>query len=277
MKPILSEYYGDNTRWFIATVIDTSPPYGAEGRVKIRIHGLHTENTQDIPQNDLPWAQCVLPTTEGGVSGIGRVPNLQPNALVFGFFVDGVNSQVPIIFGSLPRIETPTGVQLSRTPINLGSDLKAQDIFQTNIEVVALGATRDKDLNEPSIAVRRNREKTAVTFFLNVGYTLKQAIGLTAGLSRISKMTVEKPGIGLFSDTRYTDLQNFSETFNSFSTQLKFVLFELNGKKTNANIRLLQSDSINGISQILARYYFDNKVSASDIEEKSNELIDRIT
>ena len=79
-KPIPSEYYGDNTRWFIATVIDASPPYGFEGRVKIRVHGLHTESTRDIPQDALPWAQCVLPTTEGGVSGLGRIPQLQPSA-----------------------------------------------------------------------------------------------------------------------------------------------------------------------------------------------------
>ena len=53
-KPIPSEYYGDNTRWFIATVIDASPPYGFEERVKIRVHGLHTESTRDIPQDALP-------------------------------------------------------------------------------------------------------------------------------------------------------------------------------------------------------------------------------
>ena len=34
-RPILSEFYGDNTRWFVATVVDASPPYGYEGRVKI--------------------------------------------------------------------------------------------------------------------------------------------------------------------------------------------------------------------------------------------------
>ena len=84
MSSILSEFYGDNTRWLIATVIDATPPYGLEGRVRIRVHGLHTESTKEIPQRDLPWAQCVIPTTEGGSSGIGRVPQLQPNALVFG-------------------------------------------------------------------------------------------------------------------------------------------------------------------------------------------------
>ena len=79
LNPVPYEYYGDNVRWFIATVIDASPPFGFEGRVKIRIHGLHSEETYLLPQQDLPWAQCVLPTTEGGVSGIGKSPKIQPN------------------------------------------------------------------------------------------------------------------------------------------------------------------------------------------------------
>lgn len=279
MQPILSEYYGDNTRWFIATVIDSSPPFGREGRVKIRIHGLHTENTQDIPQNDLPWAQCVLPTTEGGVSGIGRVPNIQPNALVFGLFMDGVNSQVPIVLGSLPRIETPTGVQLQKTFIGLGSDVNTKDVFEQNTETIAYGNTDDENIDKPNLIVKRNREKTSVNFFLNVGYTLNQAIGITAGLTRISEMTVGKPGIGNFSDSRYNDLSNFKETRNSFSTQLKFVLYELNTSKTGANIRLLQADKIegkNGIAEVISKYYLDGKLSSSEVEIAAKELLDRV-
>lgn len=280
MQPILSEYYGDNTRWFVATVVDASPPYGREGRVKIRVHGLHTENTLDIPQNDLPWAQCVVPTTEGGISGIGRIPKLQAGALVFGMFIDGMNSQVPIVFGSLPHVETPTSVQLARNPIFLGSDLQAQDVFQTNVEIVAKGDTADDTTSAVNLIIKRNREKTAVNFFLNVGYSVKQAIGLTAGLSRISNMTVGNPGIGGFSKQRYTELKNFSENFNSFSTQLKFVLFELNNSRANANIRLLQSDKIegkNGIAEIVAKYYLDGNTTREFVEEKADELLDRIS
>jgi hypothetical protein len=107
------EYYGDNTRWFIATVVNSTPPVGYEGRVKIRIHGLHSADTIDIPEDHLPWAQCVIPVTEGGVSGIGKiVPRVLPEALVFGFFMDGKDSQIPLIFGSLPKsIEKQSEVQ----------------------------------------------------------------------------------------------------------------------------------------------------------------------
>ena len=130
-NPIQSEFYGDNVRWFIATVIDASPPFGFEGRVKIRIHGLHSPETYLLPQQDLPWAQCVLPTTEGGMSGIGKVPKLQPNALVFGFFMDGMQSQTPVVVGSLPHIEIPTYLQDQQQNEDVGDDSKPSNVFQS--------------------------------------------------------------------------------------------------------------------------------------------------
>ena len=35
---IAGGYYGDKTRWFIGSVVSHTPPYGFEGRVKVRIH-----------------------------------------------------------------------------------------------------------------------------------------------------------------------------------------------------------------------------------------------
>ena len=52
LNPVPYEYYGDNVRWFIATVVDASQPFGFEGRVKIRIHGLHSEEPYLLPQQD---------------------------------------------------------------------------------------------------------------------------------------------------------------------------------------------------------------------------------
>ena len=129
LKPLTHEYYGDNVRWFIATVVDASPPFGFEGRVKIRVHGLHSHETYLLPQQDLPWAQCVLPTTEGGISGIGRQPKLQPNSLVFGMFMDGKHSQTPIVLGSLPHIEFPTLTQTKQPLEDIGDDSKPENVF----------------------------------------------------------------------------------------------------------------------------------------------------
>ena len=98
-------FYGDQNRWFVGLVIDIDDPLKLD-RVKVRIQGIHTHDTSLIPNSDLPWAQVAIPVTEGGSSGIGANASLKPRAQVFGFFLDGKNSQLPLIIGSIPKIET---------------------------------------------------------------------------------------------------------------------------------------------------------------------------
>ena len=285
MKPILSEYYGDNTRWFIATVIDSSPPYGFEGRVKIRVHGLHTSSTVSIPQHDLPWAQCLVPTTEGGISGIGRMPQVQPNALVFGMFMDGMNSQTPIVMGSLPHIELPTRIQLGQEGEDIGEDNKPENLWQSIVAAVKPNDVDIQNDNSDNInnLVRLSREKTAVKFFLNLGYTVKQSIGLVSSLGQASGMrtgvNVQSSGLARFSRLRYNDLQNFSNEYNKFMVQLAFIAYELNGTQTNANIKLLQSDKFDGkdgVCSIVCKYYLKDSSLAKQSQLAARRMNDRI-
>ncbi len=95
-------FYGDNMRWWYGTVIDVSADPLQLGRALVRIFGIHGP---DIPDEKLPWASVLLPTTSGGVSGVGTTPWLQPTARVIGIFVDGKGSQNPIILGALPAVE----------------------------------------------------------------------------------------------------------------------------------------------------------------------------
>ena len=88
LTPINKEFYGDDYRWFFGTVINAQPPVGLEGRVKVRINGVHNPNTTEIPEKDLPWAQVLIPTTEGGISGYGKIPQLLAGSFVFGVFLD---------------------------------------------------------------------------------------------------------------------------------------------------------------------------------------------
>lgn len=285
MKPILSEFYGDNTRWFIGTVVDASPPYGFEGRVKVRIHGLHTSNTRDIPQNDLPWAQCILPTTEGGVSGIGRIPQLQPSALVFGIFVDGVNSQTPIVFGSLPHIEFPSSVQIEQIQEDVGDDSKPNSVFSAIVKALA---PKDVDVQNTNIGnvnnlVKQSREKATVRFFLNIGYTLKQSLGIAASLSLTSGMrtgiNVQSRGLANWNTDRFARLKEFDQTYTEFYTQLAFIAYELRGEKNGANIKLLRTDKLEGKNSsvdVFTRYYLENASLKKQSELKARRLQDRI-
>ena len=98
-------YYGDKSRWFIGIVVDVNDPLKLD-RVKVRIQGIHTSDTKMIPNDDLPWAQVVIPVTEGGSSGLGLNSSLKPRAQVYGIFLDGDDSQLPLVVGSIPKIES---------------------------------------------------------------------------------------------------------------------------------------------------------------------------
>lgn len=98
------DYYGDRTRWFLGTVVDIIDPEEL-GRIRVRIYGIHSENKTDIPDADLPWAQVVIPITQGGTNGLGNNLGIQIDSLVFGIFLDGANSQLPLVVGSLPKLE----------------------------------------------------------------------------------------------------------------------------------------------------------------------------
>ena len=167
LTPINKEFYGDDYRWFFGTVINAQPPVGLEGRVKVRINGVHNPNTTEIPEKDLPWAQVLIPTTEGGISGYGKIPQLLAGSFVFGVFLDAsTSSQIPLIMGSLPRSEFPTNIQLGRLGVT-----KVQTRLQNSVTDVLAD---DDEANSFGFLTPLRRQQS-MKFFLDNGYTLHQA------------------------------------------------------------------------------------------------------
>jgi len=105
----------DGFIWFNGVVEDRHDPMHT-GRVRVRCLGYHTHNKTDLPTEDLPWAQVMLPVTSAGISGIGQTPlGLVEGSHVIGFFRDGVAAQEPVILGSMPGlpIETATNPEIN--------------------------------------------------------------------------------------------------------------------------------------------------------------------
>ena len=102
MIPTSKKFYGDSTRWFVGRVISINDPLEM-GRIKVRIVGIH--DNPEIADGDLPWAQVVVPVTEGGSSGLGATTGIKEQAQVFGIFLDGTHSQLPMVVGSMPKFE----------------------------------------------------------------------------------------------------------------------------------------------------------------------------
>ena len=109
--PMLSEFYGDQPmRWFVGVVVEKGADVPRLGRVKVRIPGVHGP---DVTNEDLPYAQVLIPTTEPGTSGLGWNPSLEPSATVFGIFLDGKQSQLPLVMGSIPVVHMPSLTQIA--------------------------------------------------------------------------------------------------------------------------------------------------------------------
>jgi len=83
---------------FFGIVEDRNDPLKI-GRVRVRCHGIHTDDKQLIATPDLPWAQVLLPTTSAGLSGLGTQHGLVEGSTVFGFFRDGELCQDPVVTG----------------------------------------------------------------------------------------------------------------------------------------------------------------------------------
>ncbi|MDC6463673.1 hypothetical protein PQZ07_00075 [bacterium] len=259
MRPIPSEYYGDESRWFIATVVNSTPPAGYEGRVKIRIHGLHSATTQDIPEYALPWAQCVVPTTEGGVSGIGKMPKILPSALVFGFFMDGKSSQTPIVLGSLPKIESPSEIQEQTLALTTNKNVilasKIKNLFNTfSLAKITSGSSGAPNGQNAVKKAKDARSEYCLQFFLNLGYTFPQAIGITENFKQLGMISGFRGsdgesglfGLAEWGEVRLSNLKAFSNTWKNFDTQLEFVEYELNTSFRSAKIRLVLTDKYKG-------------------------------
>jgi hypothetical protein len=100
----------DGFRWWIGQI----PPESAHGkqnqgsgwgnRFKVRILGYHPYSEVELPNEDLPWAQVLLSTTSGsGAANNVTTVKISPGDVVFGFFLDGDNAQIPVILGIFGR------------------------------------------------------------------------------------------------------------------------------------------------------------------------------
>ena len=88
-------------------VEDNKDPLKA-GRVRVRIHGIHSPKvikteTDGIPTDELPWAEPCMPIHEGSISGFGAwaVP-LQGSQVML--FFENANPTQPRYFASMPGI-----------------------------------------------------------------------------------------------------------------------------------------------------------------------------
>lgn len=82
--------------WYLGVVEDRFDPEKL-GRVRVRCFGWHNKDKEQIPTDDLFWALPVFPPN---LSWATHTP--KEGDWVFGFFIDAMNAQNPVIVGVLP-------------------------------------------------------------------------------------------------------------------------------------------------------------------------------
>ena len=110
--------FGFNPIWFIGVVEDRTDPLKS-GRCKVRCLGFHQQNTSELPTENLPWAQLLIPTNSQN-----DVKPPKEGSWVLGFFKDGSKCQEPMIISLIPGIPT---VASEDVPKNKGFYDKGED------------------------------------------------------------------------------------------------------------------------------------------------------
>ena len=91
----------DGFVWFTGVVENRNDP-AKLGRVQVRCLGYHTEDLNDIPSADLPWAHVMHPVTDPSMQGMGNTPSfLTEGTWVIGFFRDANEKLFTAIYSSM--------------------------------------------------------------------------------------------------------------------------------------------------------------------------------
>lgn len=259
MNPIHT-FYGDQTRWFVGVIEEVGTDKPKLGRVRVRIYGIHGYR-DEVPISDLPQAQVLVPTTEPGISGMGRNPYLEVGATVFGIFLDGKASQLPLVLGSIPTVEVPSGEQLANAASPGLEDAVLSDsnkINKTGSRTIdnntatirsALAGGYDTEYKASSESFPSDldtRVQMAWEWFTTAGWTNHQVAGIIGNLYAESKLKPSAEGdIGLHAPTdvsigiaqwyngtdRVENLVAFArergKTWGDFRIQLAFIQHEL--------------------------------------------------
>ena len=117
-EPAVNFVGKDGFFWWVGEVEDNEDPMEL-GRVRVRVLGYYTNvrggTTADLPTENLPWATVLQHTCQPGNDGQGESSGqLQPGAIVMGFFMDGENAQMPIVIGVMRVKKSPESQEIRK-------------------------------------------------------------------------------------------------------------------------------------------------------------------
>ena len=132
----------DGFQWFFAKVVPqeywkgTADALNLDGkqshRAKIRICGYDTFEKSELPDEDCRWARFLPSANVGdGTSGLGETLCLAGGETVLGFFADGPDGQIPMIFSVLPKAQLQVENKRER---NSDPDNSTENLFSYSFD-----------------------------------------------------------------------------------------------------------------------------------------------
>ena len=215
----------DGFRWWIGQV----PPESAHGdqinkggwgnRFKVRIMGYHPYDITELPDDDLPWAQVLISTTAGsGAGNNATTVKIAPGDVVFGFFLDGDNAQIPVImgvFGRTSQVLTSKNAgpfqPFTGYTSKIKNDGKAVKTDQTNEQT----ADAQKSPRNVSPAQAKVIGSDEISYFSGIGETIQLADG--SNNTVISKISTEISNL-------LNKINNASAIFINLANEVSFVV-----------------------------------------------------
>ena len=167
-------------------------------RYKVRILGYHPYSTEELSDNDLPWAQVMLPP------GVGTGGGLRAQSIsyvegdnVVGFFLDGHNAQIPIIMGSFGRssYQANNGQKLPfGTYSGLGENIPKPSaaILNAKENNDASSKSSESPPNLPPAQAKKQKPESPATATSTTGKVVDLPCGAEEESTKGSKGTIKK-------------------------------------------------------------------------------------
>lgn len=94
------EIGAEGFKWFFGFVEDVNDPENL-GMVRVRVPHIHGA----MPVDQLPWATLVMPPNSASLREVGISPTgIDVGTMVFGFFADGNEQNIPVVIGTINKI-----------------------------------------------------------------------------------------------------------------------------------------------------------------------------
>lgn len=160
----------DGFLWWMGIIESRKDPISL-GRCQVRIFGWHSESTADIPTKDLPWAHPI--------NSLNSTSFCTPKEgdMVFGFFSDGRNAQIPIILGIMPNypLTKNTSTDGFRDPRT------SSELSDAPVKPSETAEPYPRRINEPSLSRLATNRTVAGTVISARRKSLEKSISIAGG------------------------------------------------------------------------------------------------